>query len=137
MKAPRTPASMSEAIAEWNARTEAEAMRAAAEQLDRSNLRDRGAMESRALLALAGLYADWLIATACGRDAVEACISAEGQSGYGSRNPGRSFGMLAGKITMLQAEADLDRMFFDDDALDERILCDVASYDVEGALREI
>ena len=45
--------------------------------------------------------------------------------------------MLAGKIAMLQAEADLDRMFFDDDAFEERILCDVAGYDVEGALREI
>ena len=44
--------------------------------------------------------------------------------------------MLAGKIAMLQAEADLDRMFFDD-AFEERILCDVAGYDVEGALREI
>lgn len=137
MKAPRTPASMSAAIAEWDAKTEAEAMRAAAEQLGRSNLRDRGAMEPRALLALAGLYADWFIATAHGRDAVEACISAEGQSEYGSRNPGRSFGMLAGRIAMLQAEADLDRMFFDDDAFDGRILCDVAGYDVEVALGEI
>lgn len=137
MKEPKTPASMSAAIAEWSAETELEALRAAAEQLDWSTFGDHGVMRSRAFLALSELYADWLIATEHGRDAVESCISAEEQSGYASRNPGRSFGMLAGKIAMLQAEADLDRMFFDDDAFEERILCDVAGYDVEGALREI
>lgn len=137
MKEPKTPASMSAAIAEWSAETELEALRAAAEQLDWSTFGDHGVTKSRAFLALSELYADWLIATEHGRDAVESCISAEGQSEYESRNPGRSFGMLAGRIAMRQAEADLDRMFFDDDAFDERILRDVGGYDVESALREI
>ena len=88
-------------------------------------------------LASAMLYADWLITTTFGRDVVESCISIERQSGYVSRNSGRSFGMLAGEIALQQAEADLDSLFFDSGDFEERFLRGVADYDVENALREI
>ena len=129
--------SMSEAIAEWSAETDLEALRAAADKLDWSGFGDHGVKRSRALLALAELYADWLITTTFGRDVVESCISIERQSGYVSRNSGRSFGMLAGEIALQQAEADLDSLFFDSGDFEERFLRGVADYDVENALREI
>ena len=68
---------------------------------------------------------------------MESCISIERQSGYVSRNSGRSFGMLAGEIALQQAEADLDSLFFDSGDFEERFLRGVADYDVENALREI
>ena len=127
--------SMSEAIAEWSAETELEALRAAADKLDWSGF------ETTASNARARFWrspSSTPIGSSRRRSAEmswKAAFPSKGSPDTCRATPGRSFGMLAGEIALQQAEADLDSLFFDSGDFEERFLRGVADYDVENALK--
>ena len=109
------------ALAEWTAQDQAHAESGAFYALNWEEV-DADFISRRAIEGLSEVYARYFIGTEQGRGIVLRAAEECGLGGKKFGKPGMAVGIIAGKIACLQAAADFDLVFRDNDDFDARVI---------------
>ena len=129
-------AAIKDALAEWAAQDQIDAESSAFYALNWEEV-DGDFISRRAIEGLAEVYARHFIGTQQGRAIVLRVAEECGLDGETFGMPGKVVGIIAGKIAWLQAAADFDLVFRDNDDFDDRVMEGLDSAEIERAVGEL